>query len=320
MGKLTRTPEGYILLDGYKFGERNRNAREVDIDGQNYFFKIDPLCKWFRKSKIQYQPNTLAESTYMYLNELYISRIAPYFNINSVKYDIAKRGKDIGVISKDFRENVEGETLINNVLNVPFYYPRNDLKYVMENIDNEKVTKNIVPDLQNLALFDFVTLQSDRNNTNVMLTKSKEDRYDNIITLDHGYTGLAMEGRRSKHAVSDSLDSAKTFLNVYMNDVYETTMGIEKTYSKTDDFLNEVSSSKYMPKSVVENFLKNLDGFLTKGIIKDIHSELVEEYNVPVDTRYEEILSYSMETMGKKLEDAYSSKKENNIDENSAEI
>lgn len=312
MEKIKRTTEGYVDLNGCRFGGTIRKAREVYIGDDKYYFKHDSINGFFPRSKVEYVEDSLANSTYIYLNELYISRMAKHFGINSVQYDLAKKGRTLGVLSKDYNADNEATAEIGDLLNVEFYRPRNDLKYVMCNFDNEVVDPKVIGQLQNLSLFDFATLQVDRNDTNVMITRNDSDKYNGVLALDHGYNGIAFEGRRNAKIVGRGVDSAKKFLDAYIDNRFQTTMGITKTHSTTEEYLEDVRTSPFICGKVIDSFLGKLDDFLVNGKMKDIHNELVERYNVAVDTRYEDEMCYAMEAMGEKLDKSYNKRKENN--------
>ncbi len=299
---LKRDKNGFVILDGFLTGrEKLSLARDInpainfDIDGKSYFVKEEGgfqarFLPTFLKVNKNHDKNNFVFGDYYIMNELYLSKLAKAMGITSVDYLPAKVKNNICVMSNDYNEMADDVKPLSS-------YLRNYKQMSLKQIRSLKVEweSNIIPDLEFLALFDFSTLQRDRNYTNVAIGIKGESKLPNtVLGFDYANSGIGLYGY-STAKFEKELDKAGFV-----------TFGIDSFYQKGKDFLDNLSHSKNISNESISKFISKLDEVLVTGKLDAIHAEVKEESHMSeIGDTYKNLLHHTLCVMGEKIEGAY---------------
>lgn len=299
---------GFYLLDkdAIRLGKPlyyHKGITPIMIGDDKFYFKRASLygkktAKALHKKGIA-NNNTIAGADFFMLSEVYYSKLAKRFGINSVDYSLVSIDGKRGVISNDFAAMQDGKSGdLSEILGITTSYCRDDLRFLHKSGFFESCDERVLTSFEVLSMFDFATFQFDRNNGNVAIAKDGSNQFNKVIGLDYANNGVAFHIARPEDKFLFGLDKK-----------YRTTMGIDKTDSSVEKYLYDITHSQYIRPETIKYFLDTLDDSLVNNkVFTEIHNEIAEEYDIGKDkafSLFETRLRTAMEINGEKLERAF---------------
>ncbi len=289
--ELQTDKDGYVILDKEEVWATKQDGGIEVME----IFNFDDIEYYFKKLSIgsirgKYQ--RMEEMAEVVNGKLY-----PRFGLDSVQYRLARRKKDFGVISQDFKQKSPRAKTLYDYLKI-------------NKIKNYSMT------LASLKRFDFI--------------KNKpKDFLDKLDMVSLVHAGLGQEdGHFDNIAVyrKSGLEnfilfdnsicvptSIKTVTNGIPDDYFvDVRFGIDRQDTSFADYLRDLSKSPNISSNSIRKYLDNLQVVLTNGVLKSIQEEVVEENKILSSSetivhlnQYVDNLGDVMERNGEKFQKCY---------------
>ena len=174
-----------ITKDGKKdiidiSGRRFNQITELSEDDLSRLLKINSELFKFYTNWYLLDGNLFYFKTDYIFNEIFLSELAHEFNVKCVQFMLAKDGKNLGIISRNFRKKTFNYYDYMEFCNLFFGEIPSDIEtfksHMYAKFDKENADK-LMEQIFSLIAFDFFSGQNDRTHINVTFEEKMEMYY-----------------------------------------------------------------------------------------------------------------------------------------------
>lgn len=254
-----------ITKDGKKdiidiSGRRFNQVTELSEDDLSRLLKINSELFKFYTNWYLLDGNLFYFKTDYIFNEIFLSELAHEFNVKCVQFMFAKDGKNLGIISRNFRKKTFNYYDYMEFCNLFFGEIPSDIEtfksHMYAKFDKENADK-LMEQIFSLIAFDFFSGQNDRTHINVTF----EEKNGNVLLAPMCDNGVAFH-----------MGDFNTYVSCFDN-----------LYFPYDNIIDP--SQLYLLKLIRENIL--FYNKLYKALDIDIHELLdrtLEKYKIRMST------------------------------------
>ncbi len=318
--------KNYVKITGVKKFTQSKNVLGIDLTGLNTerrgTLKTGISCKsfgenWYITEKGKALFKTYDSNQYRnirnlrIINELLCAELCKQIDLPCADYEPAhihrKNNPKIidGIVSYNFLEENENLLPISAFVGFPYFA---NLTYIANSIDSQQQyhkinKKQVILDLYKIIVFDYITLQCDRNSQNVNLVfKNREYTVGKLIDNEFAFClpyFTRFNTLFNNHDFNNILKYYSQFAKTLVID------DVVESGNKTNEIAKEITTyAKINPEmmSILKNTLNNID--IDKAI------ENLENDGIEISQSYKDyvkqIISFTTKTLSKNLKNKVS--------------